>query len=312
MTDRHRPLAAALWMSGSIAGFCLVAVAGRALRESLDTFEVMLWRSLVGIVAVVAFAAATGRMGEITTHRLGTQGLRNLLHFAGQNLWLYALPLIPLAQLFALEFSYPLIVALLAPVFLSEPLTRAKMVAALLGFAGVLIVARPFGAAGLSLGLLAALACAFGFAGAALVTKRLTRAVGVTCILFWLTVMQSLFGLALAGADGAIALPPSAALPWVMAIGLGGLGAHLCLTMALSLAPATVVTPIDFLRLPLVGVIGMVVYGEPLDLWVFAGGAVILAANLANIRAQTRLPALTRGHGPKDAPAGFSTGTQRH
>jgi len=69
-------------------------------------------------------------------------------------------------------------------------------------------------------------------------------------------------------------------------IGLSGLVAHLSLTRALSLAPATVVTPIDFTRLPLIGVVGMALYGEPLDLWVFLGGAVIFAANWINLRSE--------------------------
>ena len=223
MTERNRPFGAALWMSGSIAGFCIVAVAGRALTRNLDTFEIMFYRSLVGLAVVVAFAHATGKMAEITTRYLPLQVLRNILHFAGQNLWLYALPLIPLAQLFALEFSYPLIVMILAPLVLAERFTAAKVLWALVGFAGILIVARPFGTAGLSAGLLAALFCAFGFAGAALATKTLTRTVSVTCILFWLTLLQALFGLVLAGADGAITLPPMGTAGWILAIGLAGL-----------------------------------------------------------------------------------------
>jgi len=284
MPQVHRPFAAALWMMGSVAGFSLVAVAGRALHPYLDTFGVMFYRSLVGIALVVGGAAAAGRLAEISARHIGLHALRNIVHFAGQNLWLVALSLIPLAQLFALEFSYPIIVALAAPFILSEHLSRTRMVAAAIGFAGVLIVARPFGAGGLSVGLGAALLCSVGFAGAALATKRLTRVVSILSILFWLTVMQTVLGLICAAAFGHLILPASAALPWVLAIGSGGLGAHFCLTKALSLAPASLVTPIDFLRLPVIAIVGMLAYGEPLDTWVFVGGAVIFAANWLNIR----------------------------
>ena len=283
-----RTMAGALWMAGSVVGFSAIAVAGRELGGALDTFEIMLYRSLIGIVVVVGAAILTGRMSEITTRHLGWHMLRNGVHFAGQNLWLYALALIPLAQLFALEFSYPIIVALSAPLFLGERLRPVRVLAAAAGFIGILIVARPFGAGGLSVGLVAALLCALGFAGSAIITKRLTRVVTITCILFWLAVMQSALGLFFAAIDGAVALPPPAALPWVAVMGLGGLGAHFCLTKALSLAPASVVTPIDFLRLPLIAVVGMALYGKSLDLWVLAGGAVIFAANWANIVAENR------------------------
>jgi drug/metabolite transporter (DMT)-like permease len=284
MPKTYRPLAAAFWMSGSIGGFSVVAVSGRALSQELDTFEVMLYRSLIGLVVVVAAAVLSGRLAEISTRHFGSHILRNCLHFAGQNLWLFALGLIPLAQLFALEFSYPIIVALAAPLILSERLTPTRLIAAAVGFAGILIVARPFGVGGLSLGIGAALLCALGFAGAALATKRLTRVVSITCILFWLVVMQSVLGLACAGSDGHIALPSVHIMPWVLAIGLAGLGAHYCLTKALSLAPATIVVPIDFLRLPLISVVGMALYNEPLDHWVFIGGSIIFAANWINLR----------------------------
>lgn len=288
MSQPHRPLAATLWMAGSVCGLCLVAIAGRALKAHLDTFEVMLYRSLVGVMVIGVVATATGRLGAINRRNLGTHFLRNAVHFAGQNLWLFALSLIPLAQLFALEFSYPILVALSAPLLLGERLTATRLLSAATGFAGILIVSRPFGAGGLSVGLLAALLSAFGFAGAAILTKRLTRVTSVLCILFWLTLMQSLMGLACAAADGHVALPPVAALPWVLVIGLAGLGAHFSLTKALSLAPASLVVPIDFARLPLIAAIGALFYAEPFDLWVLVGGAIIFAANWMNIVADSR------------------------
>lgn len=280
---QNRPIAAAFWMMGSISGFSLVAVAGRSLRVELDTFEVMLWRSLVGVIAVTCAAFATGNQRSLLPRHMGLHAVRNIVHFAGQNLWLTALTLIPLSQLFALEFSYPIMVTLAAPLFLSERLTRTNILSACIGFVGILIVARPFGAAGLSLGLVTALCCAVGFAGSAIVTKKLTRVTSITAILFWLTVMQSGFGLIGAAVDGQVHIPSAALMPWVLAIGLGGLGAHLSLTKALSLAPASVVTPIDFLRLPLIAVVGAIFYAEPLDLWVLLGGAIIFAANWLNI-----------------------------
>jgi drug/metabolite transporter (DMT)-like permease len=288
MDTPHRPLAAALWMSGSIIGFCAIAISGREISPDLDTFEMMLYRSAIGFAIILGWILIAGRQGEVSTRRLDLHLLRNLVHFAGQNLWLYALLMIPMAQLFALEFSSPIIVALVAPFLLGERLTPTRLVTAALGFAGILIVARPFGAGGLSVGLLVALASAVSFAGAAILTKMLTRIVPVLNILFWLTLMQTGFALVCAGWDGDIALPSSRALPWVFVMGVGGIVAHLSLTKALSLAPATIVTPVDFLRLPLIAVVGMLFYAEPFDRWVLIGGAVIFAANWINLRAETR------------------------
>lgn len=276
-------LRAAAWMTGAIASFSAMAVAGRAALLDHDTFEILFYRSVIGIVIVVAVGAAVGGLGQITRRHLGTHLVRNTCHFAGQNLWFFALPLIPLAQVFALEFTSPIWATLLAPLVLGERLTRLRLVAAVLGFTGVLIIARPdFGA--LDAGVVAAAASALGFAGSALFTRKLTRSETTLCILFWLTVMQAAMGLICAGYDGEIALPGAAALPWLAIIALAGLCAHFCLTTALSIAPASVVMPMDFTRLPVIAVIGMLFYGEVLEWPVVLGAAIILGANWLNIR----------------------------
>ncbi len=108
-------LTAALWMTGAIASFSAMAVAGRAVSFELDTFELMTWRSVVGIVIVLSVGLATGTLKQVTTRHMGWHLIRNLSHFAGQNLWFLAVTLIPLAQVFALEFTSPLWVVVLAP-----------------------------------------------------------------------------------------------------------------------------------------------------------------------------------------------------
>jgi len=108
--------------------------------------------------------------------------------------------------------------------------------------------------------------------------------------LFWLTLMQVVFGLIAAGLDGHITWPTAQTLPWLALIGVCGVVAHLSLTSALSLAPAGFVAPIDFLRLPLIALIGALFFAEPFDPFVLVGGVVIFAGILLNIRAQLRLP----------------------
>jgi drug/metabolite transporter (DMT)-like permease len=293
LTSSSRPLAAALWMMASVVGFTLIAIAARELGGALDSFEMMLYRSAIGFAVVCAGVLLLGRGHEIATDRLPLHGARNLVHFAGQNLWLVAIGMIPLAQVFALEFTTPLIVALLAPLLLGERLGATRLLTALTGFAGVLVVARPFGEVGLTAGVLVALGSALGFAGAALFTKVLTRTSSVANILFWLTLMQTLFSLVAAGWDGDIVLPPSSGLPWVLVLGLAGLLAHIGLTNALSLAPASVVTPLDFVRLPVIALIGAALYAEPFDPLVLLGGAVIVLANWINIKSELRVPTAT-------------------
>lgn len=287
MDPRANVFNAALWMIGAIASFTAMAIAGRAVSFELDTFEIMMYRSFVGVVIVLVVSGVAGTWGQITRRNLGLHLVRNLSHFAGQNLWFYSITVIPLAQVFALEFTSPLWVIVLSPLVLGERLTPVRALAAVIGFIGILIVARPTPET-LQFGQVTAALAAIGFAGSAIFTRKLTRTETITCILFYLTVMQAVFGLICAGYDGDIALPSAASLPWLALIGCAGLVAHFCLTTALGLAPATVVMPIDFTRLPLIALVGMALYGEALDLWIIVGALVIFGGNYLNIWAETR------------------------
>ncbi|MEL6599095.1 MAG: DMT family transporter [Pseudomonadota bacterium] len=287
MTDPSRVWLAVVWMLGATLSFSTMAVAGREATRELDTFELMLFRSLIGIVVVSVAIALFGSRRDLSTDRMGLHVGRNIAHFTGQNLWFFAISLAPLAQVISLEFTSPLWVALMAPLLLGERLTLLRLIAIGLGIAGIVIVADP-GRLELTPGVVAAALSAIAFALTTIATKRLTRTTSTLNILFWLTIMQALFGLVTAGYDGEIALPSREMLLPVLAVSLAGLSAHFCLTQAMQIAPASVVAPLDFLRLPLIAVVGLVLYNEPLEQAVFLGGAIIIVANLINLRADGR------------------------
>ena len=278
---------AAIWMTGTIVSFSAMAVSGREISFELDTFEIMMYRSIIGLIIVLLLAKLFKTHREISTQNLSLHFYRNLSHFTGQNLWFYALTLIPFAQLFAFEFSVPLWVMLAAPFLLGERLTNIRIISILVGFIGILIVTRPW-LAGLAPGIIPAALCAIGFACSVIFTKQLTQKVSITCILFWLTSMQLLMAVICAGYDGDISLPSSSNFIWIIIIGIGGLLAHFCITKALQLAPATVVTPIDFCRLPVIAAIGYVFYNEALDIFIIGGAIIIFIANYINIWSETK------------------------
>ncbi|MFP3382871.1 DMT family transporter [Tritonibacter sp. SIMBA_163] len=275
-------LRAALWMGGAILSFSAMAIAGREASLSLDTFEIMMYRSLVGVLVVSAMITVLRRWPQVSTTMLKQHGLRNMAHFTGQNLWFYAVSVIPLAQVFALEFTSPIWVILLAPLLLGEKLTRMRGLAVCLGFIGILIVARPSPST-FNIGLACAAGSAVFFALTNIATKRLTRTESIWSIMFWLTVMQLVLGVIFAGWDLDITLPDAQSLPFLLIIGCAGLSAHFCITNALSLAPAALVVPIDFARLPFIALLGWLIYGESVEVWLFVGASLILAGNFINI-----------------------------
>jgi drug/metabolite transporter (DMT)-like permease len=271
-------------MTLAVLSFAAMTLAGRELSAALDTFEIMAWRSAIGFPLVAAaLLALEGPVGARTA-RPGLHAARNLVHFGAQNLWFYGIATIPLAQLTALEFTSPLWVALLAPLLVGEPLTLRKAAAAALGFAGVLAIARP-GLAPVEAGHLAGLGAALGFAVTNLATKRLSRTDGALCVLFWMTASQLAMGALAAAAAGGLDAPPAALAPWTIVAGVSGLTAHVGLTRALYAAPASVVAPMEFARLPVVAAAALVAYGEPIGAPLVAGAALIVAGNLAGLGA---------------------------
>ena len=277
---------AALWMLGGIVSFSLMAVSGREAGKVIETAELLTWRGLIGILVIVAILAVTGRFAEVRTTRLPMHLARNVGHFFGQYCWYYAVTLIPLAQLFALEFTAPIWVALFAPLLLGERFTVIKALAITLSFIGVLMVVKVWAegfASEFSGGQVWGLMAAVGFAINMITTKKLTSTETTLCVLFWLVIMQTPMALIVAGELPMI--PPNAWIwMWVIILSLAGLCAHFCLTQAFRYADATIVTPMDFARLPVIAIVGALAYAEPL-LWnVLAGGGLIFLGNYINMR----------------------------
>lgn len=285
MIEISHPIRAGIWMLGAVASFSAMAVAGREISVEMNTFELMMYRSAIGFLVILLVISRSKRgFSQIRTTNMGLQFKRNIFHFAGQNLWFYGIAVLPFSQLVSLEFTNPIWVAILAPFFLGEVMTKIKIFAAIIGFLGVLIVAQP-GVQPFELGHAAGLGAALFFALNVIFTKQISRLETVLCVIFWMTLIQFGFALILSLPNG-IPVPSGTGAIWVVVVAICGLTAHFCLTTALSLAPATIVAPMDFVRLPVVTILGMVLYGEELTRAVMIGASVIIIGNLINIRAE--------------------------
>ena len=282
----HAAMLAALWMAGTLAMISLLAVAGREAMRALPTMDMIFYRSWMSLPVVILIVVMSGRsLGSLATQKPGLHAWRNAAHFAGQFTWFWAITQTPLAEVFALEFTTPLWVALLAPLILRERMTLPRLAAATLGFIGAMIVIRPTGVA-IGWGTASALTCAFAYAFSYIAMKQLTRTEAPLTILFWLCVCQGIYATVLT--FGRITWPDPATWVWLGVVSLSGLAAHYCIARAFALADATIVTPMDYLRVPLIALVGWLVYLEPLDPLVLVGGAVIAMANILNLVGERR------------------------
>jgi drug/metabolite transporter (DMT)-like permease len=211
--------------------------------------------------------------------------VRNLLHFGGQYAWVYAIALLPLATVFAIEFTMPIWTALLALLILGERLNQGRIAMLVMGIAGILVILKP-GAAPVSHAALVMLAGAFAYGATMVATKRLAATESALAILFYMSVVQ--VPIALVPALSAWVAPVPRDAPWILATGACGLTAHFCMTRAFRIADATLVVPIDFLRLPLIAVVGALVYSEPVEITTFIGAAMIFAGTYYSLRREMR------------------------
>jgi drug/metabolite transporter (DMT)-like permease len=278
-SSQHLALAAG-WMGVALTSFSLLAVSARELLDTMAPVQFLLLRMALGLPLFIPLALWLAP-GFYRTGRLPMHLLRNVFHYGGQVFWITAIGLLPLALVFALEFTTPVWAALLAVIFLGERLNRGRLVALVLGLTGVLIMTRP-GLQPIDFGVLIGLAAAVGFAVSLTATKGLTRHDGVFTILFWMLLIQFLIGL---GPGLLVWQPvvPDDAL-WLFIAAVTGITAHLGIAKAFQHADATIVLPMDFMRLPLIILVGAVFYGEAVDAWIIAGAALIFIGNEYSLR----------------------------
>jgi drug/metabolite transporter (DMT)-like permease len=271
---------AAFWMAGWLTALLTITVAGRELASELPVFMIMLFRSLIALAFLTPIVLWQG--GEpLRTRRLGGHLVRNLVHYSAQFCWFYALSLIPLARVVAIEFTMPIWTAILAALFLAERLSPSRIAAVVLGFIGILIIVRP-GLEQVDKGELSALYAALAFAVAMILTKSLTRTESALTVIVYMFTIQTLIGLL--PALSVWTWPSAAAWPWVIVLGVMGGLSHYCLARAFAAAEATVVVPMDFLRVPLTALLGWLLYMEKIDIWLALGAGLILFGNLINLR----------------------------
>lgn len=187
------PVIAAFWMLGALLSFMAMAVSGRELSADYTTFQILFFRSVIGVVLIGILVAHNG-VHLLKTQHLTKHWLRNIAHFGGQYGWFYGLAYISLAEVIAIEFTTPIWTALFAFFLLGEKLSTARITALVLGIIGLLLILRPTTEA-LNPAALAVLAGAVGYAFSYIQTKSLSATDAPLAILFYMTLMQLPFGL---------------------------------------------------------------------------------------------------------------------
>lgn len=276
-----------LWMIGALTSFCLMAVGARELNGQISVFQILFFRSIVGLLVLLPIILLSKRRGFLFPKRLNLHVVRNLFHFAGQYGWFLGIGLLPLATVFAIEFTVPFWTIIISYLFLKESITVKKIIAVLLGILGVIVIVQP------SLevahyGSLIVLGAAICYAFSHVATKSLSNTEHPITIIFMMCLIQAPLGLLLF-IEG-WTTPVGVEWLWLTIIGLTALSAHYCMTKAMQYAEVTFVVTMDMFRLPLISLIGVLLYSEHFSVALVLGMLLIVAGNSVNIYGKKNSP----------------------
>jgi len=269
------PLRAALLMLGSTLAFGLMAIAIRYATRYVPTQEVAFFRNAFGLLALLPMLIRPGS-APLRTQQLPRYFLRSAIGLASMLCAFWAIGHLPISQAISLSYSTPLFVTIAAVLWLGETVRLRRWAAVIIGFIGVLIIVRP-GSTSFTPGTLVAVGAAVLSSLVAIQIKQLTRVDSADTVVFYTYVFW--VPLSLVPALFVWVWPTGLAWVWLVATGVLGTLGQLLWTRALRLGEVSALTPISFMQLPLVSLLGWLLFNETLDRWTVIGAAIILGAN---------------------------------
>ncbi len=246
----------------------------RYATEELHPYQAVFLRFAFGLILILPMVMKRG-IGSLATKRLPLFGLRGVLSAAEMCLWFMAVLYLPLAEATTLNFTVPLFGTILAAVILREQVRIHRWLAIVIGFVGVALIIQP-GTDTMQAASILPIAAAICMASAGLITKRLVATESTTSLLFYLMIITT-----------PVSLIPALFVwqtPSWSALGLMAVAAlmmnvmQVCNVKALQLADYSFFVGFSYLRLPIIAVLALILFGEVPDIWILPGGAMIIGA----------------------------------
>ena len=257
-----------------------MAIAARELSSGMSTFEVLFARAAIGLVLVTLIILRTKDLTYFKTKRIKFHLGRDITHLMGQYGWFVGVSLLPLSQVFALEFTAPLWTSILAMMFLGEVLTLRRLMAIVIGFSGVFLIVNP-GEGIFNFNSFYVIAAAILFSVGNTFSKSLIKTDRPLTILFFMSLIQLPVSFGLAYQH--LILPDALQSFWLLVIGLTSMASHFCMSKAMQKTDLSIVVTLDFFRLPLITLVGVVFYAEAFKWIMVVGALMVFSANLVNL-----------------------------
>lgn len=265
-----------IWVTAGTVIFAFNDVAVKITGATVHAAEMAWFRYLIGLILLSPIFMRVGWQG-LRTEKLKLHLGRALLAGIGQAGAFYAVTHLILADAVALSFTRPLFMTVLAVFFLSELVGMRRWLATAVGFIGVLVVARP-GQGAIDPAAVVAVVSACLFAFGLIIVRRLARTDSPTQILFY----YHLFGVALFTGPTIWVwkTPAEAELLGLLAIGMLTCAAMVCFIRGYAIGEASILGPIEYVRLVYAAALGFLIFTEIPDLWTWTGSAIIVASTV--------------------------------
>ena len=272
----------------ALAGVCFVAMTGviRGLLSEVNPFQAAFVRYVFGLILVIPIFIKIGVDG-IRSRPIAFLAGRGAVHGIGVMLWFFAMTRIPVAEVSALGFTSTIFTIIGALLFLKESLYRHRVIAVFAGLFGTLVILRP-GFQIIDVGAIALLASAVLFSCSLLMAKHLTKTESNTTIIAFLSLFAALALLPFA--LSVWRTPSALELFWLLITAILATSAHYAMNKAFTPADITALQPVMFLQLVWATLLGLIIFDEHPDLWVWIGGGIIIITATITARREARVP----------------------
>ena len=270
----------------------------RPAAGEMHTFQIVFSRNVLAVLILGPWLLRGVELRVWRSPNRYLHAVRACLFFAAMSCWFTGIPLLPISEAVALNFCAPIIVTVLAAVFLGETIRARRFGAIGLGFAGVLVVLRP-GFNDIGLGQMLILGDAVLWATAVIMIRVMARREPAHVIVSYMFLLV----IPISAVPAVFVWVWPSPQGWLLLVGLAlsSTVGHLCVTQALVRAEASAVMPFDYVRFIWFALMGWLLFDETVDIWILGGAAIIASSAIYILRREAQLAETRKETGSEPA-----------
>lgn len=267
------------WMLIGVISFCMVAIGVKEISTNISFMQIVFFRSFIGLIILILFFRK--KFKELTFNKIKTHLKRNIFHLLGQYGWVLGIVYLSLTEVTAIEFTVPIWIIIFATFSLNEKITKWKIISVLMCFFGVLVIIRP-GFEIFKINTIIVLLSAISYSIAHISTKKIVKTETPLDIIIIMCITQTPISFVLSLNNWNTPNLPD--LFWLIIIAISAIFAQFSLAKAFKKSNIGEIITIDYIRLPILSLVGILIYNENFDILLLTGAFLIIVGNYINLK----------------------------